>query len=515
VSSAADEARTYLASRGIEPATMTAAGLRVTDSRVWFPWLDEAGDEIYATGRSFNGAEPKYMHTRGERPPLYASPGAWQSTRVVLVEGQVDALVCLQAGVSAFATSGSSLSDAAAEILAGRDTVLLALDADDAGRNLRDDVVSRLAGKVELLDVVFPNGHKDVGDVAASADDPGEAVAELLEAARPIEPSWRTSWSPDESEGRDDPPALMARTDAERLLYAGKRHWLQGEPESGKTFLALAAVAEVLRNGAVALFLDFEDSRAPVVGRLTAMGVDTSRFVYIRPTEPLEGDAVSDVERLMAMDPALVVLDGVAECMALHGLDPVRSMDTATFIHDVLDRFSGVTVVAIDHVARGDAGKGRYAYGSQHKLAAVDGGAYRFEVLQPFSRERGGASRIDVVKDRPGFVRDFALDKHRAGVLRVVPNGDGIDVLVEPPEAPTSEDDGLSFTARRVLGVLEDESHPMSYGEIGDRLASDGKGLPLKRTTIQKALDELTEEGLADGERTRGGDPSRFWRTGE
>jgi hypothetical protein len=510
--SSLDEARAYLESRGLTRDIMIAAKLRPKGDRVWFPWLDESGNEVYSTGRSLNGAEPKYKHTPGERPPLYASPGAWQSTRVALVEGQLDALACAQAGTSAFATSGSSLPDAAVGILTSRDSVLLALDSDDAGRKLRDEVIFRLAGKVKLFDVVLPDGYKDLGDVAERADDPGEVVAELLDAALSIEPPWRTSWGPNEAEGEDEPPALMLRSDGRALLYAGKRHWFQGEPESGKTFGALAAIAEVLRSGSVALFIDFEDSRPAVVGRLSSMEAPLDGFVYVRPTEPLEGDAVSDVERLMAMNPGLVVVDGIAEAMALHGLDPVRAADTATFIHEVLDRFAGTTLVVIDHVARGDAGKGRYAYGSQHKLASVDGAAYRFEVIQTFSRDQGGAARIDVAKDRPGFVRSFALAKDRAGVLRVVPGEDRLEVIVEPPEIPT-EDDGLTHTQRRVFGVLEDEKHAMTYLEIGDRLASDGKGKPLKRNTIKDAIDALCEKGLADGTRTEGGLPSAFWRT--
>jgi hypothetical protein len=512
--SSLDEARTYLESRGLTREIMRAARLRSKDGRMWFPWPAPDGTEIYSTGRSLNGTEPRYLHTKGERPALYASPGAWQSSRVAVVEGHIDALVCAQAGTAAFALSGSSLSDAAVEILATKDEVLIVPDCDDVGARWCDAAIEALEGRVNCLVVTLPAGYKDLGDVAAAADDPGEAIAEVLDIAVPVEPGWHTTWGPDESESYDDPPALMARTDGENLLYAGKRHWFQGEPESAKTFGALVAVADALRAGELVVFVDFEDARTPLVAKLEVMGAPVERFVYVRPTEPLEGKAIADVERLMAMGPGLVVLDGVAEAMALQGLDPVRNMDTAVFVRDVLDRFHGATLVVIDHVARGDAGKGRYAYGSQHKLAAVDGAAYRFEVIQPFSREQGGASRIDVAKDRPGYVRSFALNKERAGVLRVVPTEDGISVTVEPPVVVSEEhDEGeISYTQRRVLDVLGDEHHALTYREIGDRLASDGRGKPLKRNTIRSALDALIAQGLADGSRTEGGSTSSFWR---
>lgn len=322
--------------------------------------------------------------------------------------------------------------------------------------------------------------------------------------------TWRTSWAPDESAGSDAAPERLSRSDGEHLLYTDKLHWLQGEPESGKTFFALKAAAETLNDGGTVLFVDFEDSGASVRGRLQAMGADTENFIYVRPTEPLGEDASNDVGRLMAMEPTLVILDGVAECMALHGLDPIRSQDTARFVHEVVDRFrgEGVTTICIDHVARGEAGKGRYAYGSQHKLAAVDGAAYRFEVIQPFSREQGGAARVDVAKDRPGFVRSFAIDKERAGALRVIPSENGIEVTVEPPMQEGGDD--LSFTQRRVLDVLPGADDGFTYRQIGDELARDGKGKPLKRSTIQDALGALIDLELADTAKSDG-TASRFW----
>ena len=333
-------------------------------------------------------------------------------------------------------------------------------------------------------------------------------------AQEPGEKQWLTSWSPDLTEGTVTGPEKLRRADGEALLYVGKLHWLQGEPESGKTWLALAAAAEALSADGAVLFVDFEDSRAGVLERLEAMGAPTEKFVYMHPDEAFSELAETDIQRLMTeLSPSVVILDGVNEAMALEGLDPIRNQDTAKFVHRVLDKFRGpeITTIVIDHVARGESGKGRYAYGSQHKLAAVDGAAYRFEAIQAFSRAQGGASRIDVVKDRPGWVRSFAHGKDRAGVLRVVP-GDVLAVTVEPIEVDGDGDD-LNYTQRRVLNALPTEQEGgLGYSQLGDRLASDGKGHALKRTTIRAALDILVEKGLADGARTVGRDPSTFWK---
>lgn len=42
-------------------------------------------------------------------------------------------------------------------------------------------------------------------------------------------------------------PTVLRRTDGHGVFYAGQVNSLFGEPESGKTWIALAAAAEVLR----------------------------------------------------------------------------------------------------------------------------------------------------------------------------------------------------------------------------------------------------------------------------
>ena len=52
-----------------------------------------------------------------------------------------------------------------------------------------------------------------------------------------------------------EPPApdLLRRSDSNALFYAGQVNLLFGDPESGKTWVALAAVEEALREGGTAL----------------------------------------------------------------------------------------------------------------------------------------------------------------------------------------------------------------------------------------------------------------------
>lgn len=181
-----EEVTDYLRSRGVSLEVAREAKLRVDTGVVVFPWLDASGTEIYRTTRSVNGTKD-WRHSKGERPPLYAGPAAWEASRVALVEGQFDALVCIQGGTAAFAACSSSLSDDAADILAQKDEVLLAPDADDAGQKLLSQAIDKLSGRTKLYTVEMPEGCKDPAEVAEKADDPAQAVAEVLYHAVPVE----------------------------------------------------------------------------------------------------------------------------------------------------------------------------------------------------------------------------------------------------------------------------------------------------------------------------------------
>jgi hypothetical protein len=71
-----------------------------------------------------------------------------------------------------------------------------------------------------------------------------------------------------------------------------------------------------------------------------------------------------------------------------------------------------------------------------------------------------------------------------------------------------------SPSQRRILAVLSraaaTETRERTVRQIGDALAKDGLGPPLKKRTIQDALTELIEDGLADGE-TSPGVRGRYW----
>ena len=296
----ADESRAYMRGRGIAPELMRQASLRAGSGtmagRVVFPWFDAAGAEVYATGRSLDGAKPKYRHTEGARPALYASPGAWEAPRVALVEGQIDACACAQGGTAAFATSGASAFSAeAADILATKHEVILVADADEAGTKWRGRVVEALGGRgVSLLEARLPDGASDIADVAeraqARGEDPSEVVAEVLAEAVPVE----VEAEPETKGGFRlrplDLTTLLAREpEPERFVVEpyiprARRVWVFGAAESGKSIWALATAAQVSREGAGVAYFSEENPLDEDIRRLRRLRPDSSHFRFFSGT---------------------------------------------------------------------------------------------------------------------------------------------------------------------------------------------------------------------------------------
>ena len=213
----------------------------------------------------------------------------------------------------------------------------------------------------------------------------------------------------------DDSPKLGVRTDGVRVLYPGRIHAINGEPESGKTWLAQFLAAQELAGGHKVLYLDYEDGPAAFASRMAALGVPARIVVtalhYHRIEAPWSEEARAVLATATANGFSLAVIDGVTEAMAACGLDPLGNADVAKWwamLPKPLTR-SGAAVLIIDHVAKDREGRGRWALGAQHKLSAVDGAAFALETRAPFGRGKRGSSTIFIRKDRPGWLRQNAL----------------------------------------------------------------------------------------------------------
>lgn len=258
-------------------------------------------------------------------------------------------------------------------------------------------------------------------------------------------------------------PTLLQRTDGLGLLYPGRTHWLQGEPESLKSWLAQYAASQVLELGGSVIYLDFEDNEYAMVERLIGLGTTEQAIrhglAYVRPMSALgdesrrvSGGLRAFVETLHARDYTLAVVDGVTDSLATEGLDLNDNVEVAEWLRRIPRRIrvhTRASVVVIDHVTKSRDDRGRYAIGAQHKLAGLDGVAYTISTVRPLYRAVGeivtGVARIEVNKDRPGVVRAQAVapveaGPQLAGQLVIVARPDGtLDARIDP--TPTYTDD--------------------------------------------------------------------------
>lgn len=226
-----------------------------------------------------------------------------------------------------------------------------------------------------------------------------------------------------------DPPraTIGTRRDGQALFYPAAVHSIAGEPGCGKTWVALIVAAQELEDGHDVGIIDFEDRAETHVARLRALGVTdealSKHLRYIRPQAPLDARGWGLLAKSLN-GCRFIVVDGVTEAMSLHGLEINDQGDVARWIHLLPARLAdlGAAVVQIDHVTKNGDTRGRYAIGAQHKLAAISGAAYGFQVIKSFGKGQHGHAKLIINKDRHadvgptgGTAADVHLDATDAG----------------------------------------------------------------------------------------------------
>jgi hypothetical protein len=285
-------------------------------------------------------------------------------------------------------------------------------------------------------------------------------------------------------------PTVLERTDGDALFYVGRVNGLNGESGSGKSWVAQAAVAEVLNAGGDVLYIDLEDHAASLTARLTDLGVSTDaiveHFTYIQPEGRYTALAAAAVEGLVrdnAVD--LVVVDSVGEAMALDGQKQNDDDEVAGWFRRLPRRLArlGPAVILVDHVPKAKDAPTHYAIGSQRKKAAIDGALYRVEQTKALGRGRAGIVKLTCSKDRNGHyatgtvVASFHLDATATPTTATVRAPEV--VTDDHPFRPTALMEKISRTLELTPGL---SSNQIEAAKLG------------KREYVRKALDALIEE---------------------
>lgn len=160
----------YLEGRGLPLEVCLAARVKFCPSwlgrpAVVFPVHDEQGTLVAAQGRYLDGREDPKARTLGQKKQgVFLSGGFWEQVKkgapVIITEAPIDALSLAACGFPALALCGKSGVPSWLPLKCAFKTVVLALDADDAG----EEGAAKLAPILESLGAkvrrLVPEGEK-------------------------------------------------------------------------------------------------------------------------------------------------------------------------------------------------------------------------------------------------------------------------------------------------------------------------------------------------------------------
>lgn len=284
-------------------------------------------------------------------------------------------------------------------------------------------------------------------------------------------------------------PTLGAFGGAHGLFYDTGVHWLQGESESGKSWVAQALAAELLRAGGRVLYVDFEDTENAVLTRFGALGItedEIEGLTYV-PGEDVLFSELAEHVRTTAY--AVMIVDGVTSALSSAGAKMNDNQEVTAWVNALPGKAR--MAVCVDHVVKATDDRNGMAIGAQSKKGMTTGIAW--EVICPpkgkFGQGQDGFIVLQVQKDKPGGVR--AAVGHNAVVLSVL-----TDSLTGT----------LRLAAKRTAAVAEAEMAQEAAKHATDLRAAEEMYLAVaehfnpgdsQRSVIQWAIGSDAERKLA------------------
>ena len=296
-------------------------------------------------------------------------------------------------------------------------------------------------------------------------------------------------------------PEYCTRDDGAKLIYPAQLNVLYGDPESGKTWIALAAAVETLNDGKRILIMDLDhNGPSATISRLVAMGADLGQLVdpkcfrYIEPEDHIEAGQV--VYDMRTWKPHLVVIDSIGELLPMFGANS-NSADDFTRTHSAIIKplvRAGAAVVAVDHMAKGNASRTQGAGGTIAKKRAIGGAYLRVVVDEPFTRGKGGSAVMTITKDRHSGVREYAKQARPepiAAVFELVQDGENLRTTFRTPgDNDRAPSHSVTDAGPR---VAEDADKVVAARKQGDQLDTKNEVRIKFGWGSQRALDALRE----------------------
>lgn len=295
-------------------------------------------------------------------------------------------------------------------------------------------------------------------------------------------------------------PELLAPTSGPALIYPGRVNSLFGESGTGKTWVTLHVLAEAVRDGHNVAIIDLEDNPHGIVSRLAAIGLTgdqiASHVDYLAPQTPWSGPARDAVTALIReRQHRLVIIDSTGEAMAMGGVKGNNDDEVAAWFRHFPRHIAdlGPAVIVVDHIPKANDAPSGFAIGSQRKLAAVNGAAYRVDAVRVPSRTENGLLRLTCAKDRHGT--------HQKGSVAAMVHIDHNELdqtiaitATAPDEMPRNPDGTARPTIymEKVSRAVEN-TPKMSRRDIVRVVGGKDK-------YVSEALGQLVAEGYVDAE---------------
>lgn len=321
-----------------------------------------------------------------------------------------------------------------------------------------------------MLDEQEMTEQPRIADVVPLYQDPDEDVRLFVDVAGML------------AHGLPEPlmPTVMRREDGVALFYPSKVSVVFGDPESGKSWLAYAAVVETVNGGGSAAIIDTDhNGAAEIVNRLITLGVDQRRLIdpdLFKLAEPEDGQhLLAVVDELRQWRPDVVVVDSIGEVLPLLGCNSNSPDEYSAAHRAVLSALaqSGAAVIAIDHMPKGREARAHGQTGTLAKRRAVNGVLLQVTVAEAFAPGRGGAASLTIYKDRPGGLRAHCPVDGKtqpAGRFVMTPQPDGgvtwrvtVPTLTEP--GPDRGTDALDVAELDVM-----DPPPESQRDVMNRM---------------------------------------------
>lgn len=299
-------------------------------------------------------------------------------------------------------------------------------------------------------------------------------------------------------------PKFLRRADGVPMIYPGDVNGLFGDPETGKTWIALAICAEKLHDGGSVLVVDLDhNGQETIVGRLLMLGAPRSALADPHRFRLMQSDDRADLLQMIAdcvvWKPDVVMIDSVGELLPVFNAAS-SSDDDYTAVHKAVFKplaSAGSAVVLIDHLAKNTESRSFGPTGAQAKRRTVGGAYIRVVTVHPWKKGIGGASQMWINKDRHGGITEHCPpppggEKETLGGTFVLgPAGpDGVAQWLIEPSSETDTRFRPTALMERVSHYIE-ENPEVTKNKITDNVTG-------KKTALSSAVDILFDEEHLD-----------------